>query len=339
MKTSLVQSIMYNILLASSSRAFVRTNLPANRLSPSFAASTKLFSTASETDQDNATRNDTVPFSPWDPERVAERAKSRSSTYRARQHVNPLASKFQQPTTLTPNWPQDTFDDLSKPLFLDIGCSRGGFLIDMATTSKDENNQYLQPDYNYLGLEIRPIVVYHAQQRLEKREEGGAEIKGKVGFVGCNANVDLERLLQLLQEKEEEALNLQMVTIQFPDPHFKARHAKRRVVRPELVTSLATFMSPGATVWLQSDIQSVLDDMRLQFRLQNQYFQDSISPEIDISASDENDDDEREGIQLGYVEENIFGVPTERETSVLEKGLPVYRALFTRTDSPVSDQI
>ncbi|CAJ1966723.1 unnamed protein product [Cylindrotheca closterium] len=356
MKTKPVQFIMYNILLASSSRAFVRNNLPSNRLSKSFATSTNLFSTASETDQDNnnsSTQNDSEPFahsepfSPWDPVRLAEKVQSRNNAFRSRQHVNPLSAKFQQPTVLTPNWPYDTYDDLSKPLFLDIGCSRGGFLIDMATTQMKQqpgdatNNQYLEPDYNYLGLEIRPIVVYHAQKRIEKREDGGdaSSLKGKLGFVGCNANVDLERLLQLLQDSNpEDLLNLQMVTIQFPDPHFKARHAKRRVVRPELVTTLAKFMPPGSTVWLQSDIQSVLDDMRFQFRLQSQYFQDSISPEIvDINANDDNDnDDESEAIQLDYVEENLLGVRTEREISVLERDLPVYRALFTRTDAQFS---
>jgi hypothetical protein len=37
-----------------------------------------------------------------------------------------------------------------------------------------------------------------------------------------------------------------------------------------------------------------------------------------------------------YLPENIFGIPTEREVSVLEKGLPVYRTTFKRTTVPVS---
>jgi tRNA (guanine-N7-)-methyltransferase len=110
-----------------------------------------------------------------------------------------------------------------------------------------------------------------------------------------------------------------MVTIQFPDPHFKARHAKRRVVTPELVTTLARFMPTGATVFLQSDVQTVLDEMRLQFREQFEHFEDS-----------------QESVE-DYVPENILGVPTEREISVLDKDLPVYRAVFKRTNSAVSD--
>jgi tRNA (guanine-N7-)-methyltransferase len=234
-------------------------------------------------------------LSPWSNPHLMERAQGKNP-FRSRQHVNPLTSKFQQSTVLTPDWPRDTFDDMSRPLFLDIGCSRGGFLVDIAKQRPD--------DFNYLGLEIRPIIVHHAQQRVEKHN-----LKGHLGFVGCNANVDLERLLTLADAKDK----LKMVTIQFPDPHFKARHAKRRVVTPELVTALARFMPSGATVFLQSDIQTVLDDMREQFRNQTTYFQD------DVSNLEE------------YLEENFLGIATEREISVLEKGLPVYRTTFTRT--------
>ena len=34
-----------------------------------------------------------------------------------------------------------------------------------------------------------------------------------------------------------------------------------------------------------------------------------------------------------YMEENPIGVPTEREVSVLDKDLPVYRTVFRRTSS------
>jgi len=243
-------------------------------------------------------------YSPWNHPGLAERAKSNKQAFRSRQHVNPLAKKFQQPTVLSEQWPTDVFEDLSKPLFLDIGCSRGGFLIDMATQRPG--------DYNYLGLEIRPMVVYHAKERVKIHN-----LEGGLDFVGCNANVDLERLLEILGDGENRG-SVEMVTIQFPDPHFKARHAKRRVVTPELVTTLAQFMPTGATVFLQSDVQSVLDEMRLQFREQPQYFKDS-----------------EESVET-YIPENILGVPTEREISVLERDLPVFRAKFERTDVAVS---
>ena len=206
------------------------------------------------------------------------------------------------PTVLSPDWPRDVFEDLSRPLFLDIGCARGGFLLDLSQERPD--------DYNYLGLEIRPSVAEYAQHRVSKHDN----LKGILGFVGCNANVDLARLLTLYGAQDK----LQMVSIQFPDPHFKNRHTKRRVVTQELVLTLAQFMPSSATVFLQSDIQGVLDQMRAEFREHGGYFVDAIEDETQ------------------YLEENPLGVPTEREIGVLEKGLPVFRTTFSRTDKEVA---
>lgn len=44
--------------------------------------------------------------------------------------------------------------------------------------------------------------------------------------------------------------------------------------------------------------------------------------------------DELEGQPGEYIATNILGVPTEREIHVLEKGLPVYRAVFRRNGRP-----
>mmetsp|Transcript_19881 Transcript_19881/g.22180 ORF Transcript_19881/g.22180 Transcript_19881/m.22180 type:complete len:297 (-) Transcript_19881:20-910(-) len=217
---------------------------------------------------------------------------------RFRQHVNPLSRKFQMETQLPDGWPTNIFDEIFRPLHLDIGCGKGGFLLELAKE---------RPGKNYLGLEIRPSVAEYAKTRVATHN-----LEGSLGFVGCNVNVDLERVLNLYQTHGGGPIDL--VSIQFPDPHFKSSHNKRRVVTPPLVETLANFMLPGSVVFLQSDIQNVLDDMRLKFRESDKYFQDEI-------------DDVNE-----YMSENYIGIPTEREISVIKRDLPVYRTIFRRTE-------
>ena len=43
---------------------------------------------------------------------------------RVRQHVNPLASSYQQPAALGEQWVEEQFDT-SQPFHLDIGCAKG----------------------------------------------------------------------------------------------------------------------------------------------------------------------------------------------------------------------
>jgi tRNA (guanine-N7-)-methyltransferase len=221
------------------------------------------------------------PPPPWNaptvPLRVA--TKRRNNNARFRQHVNPLARSYQRPTLLPDNWPTCVYDDLSKPLHLDIGCGKGGFLIDLClererkqTIEADTAGTILPVDCNYLGLEIRPGVAAYAKDRIATHQ-----LQGRLDFLGCNANVDLERLLDVYRQQhlrccvDTTARNgqeltttaavttttavLQCVTIQFPDPHFKTQHAKRRVVTPQLIDTLAEYMPTGSTVFLQSDVQ------------------------------------------------------------------------------------
>jgi tRNA (guanine-N7-)-methyltransferase len=228
--------------------------------------------------------------------------------------VNPLARKYQTPTVLTEDWPASSYTDLSKPLHLDIGCGKGGFLLDMALSDADAYS------YNYLGLEIRPLVAQYARERVVFHK-----LEGRLDYIGCNANVDLRRILQRYHKKQHSdvtdsrsshRLQLQRVTIQFPDPHFKSKRAKRRVVTPEVVACLAASMPTNGIIFLQSDVQSMLDDMRSRFRESPVYFRDSLEH------------------VTSYVPDNIMGVATEREISVLKQDLPVYRSCFTRTAEP-----
>ncbi|MGB0563807.1 MAG: tRNA (guanosine(46)-N7)-methyltransferase TrmB [Spirulinaceae cyanobacterium] len=168
---------------------------------------------------------------------------------RIRQHVNPLASKFQQPIAL-PDWTQ-IYANPQQPLHLDIGCARGRFALAIAPQ---------QPNMNVLGLEIREPLVDEAN-RL--RDQAGLT---NLHYLFCNVNLDLERILRSLPPGV-----VQWVSIQFPDPWFKQRHSKRRVFQPELVQTLATALPTDATVFLQSDVLAIATEMTELFAAQPQF--------------------------------------------------------------------
>ena len=94
-----------------------------------------------------------------------------------------------------------------------------------------------------LGVEIRERVALRANEWAAKL---GAS--RHVHFAGTNANVNLLPWLASYPGP------LQLVTIQFPDPHFKKRHRKRRIVQPELASALAAALAPGGRILIQSDV-------------------------------------------------------------------------------------
>lgn len=206
---------------------------------------------------------------------------------RVRQHVNPLSQKYQS-AIAPPKW-EKIFAIPNQPLHLDIGCGRGRFLLEMAT---------LAPDWNFLGLEIREPLVQEANQLP-------AELKlTNLHYLFCNVNNSLVSLLGSLPTGI-----LQRVTIQFPDPWFKNRHTKRRVVQPQLVTELAAYLASGGIVFLQSDIEVVAQEMCDRF---------SNHPAFHKHGTTK------------WLAENPLPIATEREKYTLSHGKPVYRAVFVK---------
>lgn len=211
---------------------------PASTRVARFLSARTTTTTATKERKDSLERTpgnkDTTP--PWTDPTI--RLKSNP---RFRQHVNPLSSKYQVPADLDPEWPTSAYLDCSKPLHLDIGCGKGGYLWTLCDRD---------PSYNYLGLELRPAVAAFAKQRI-LRHEATVHQQNCLDYIGCNANVDLGRILSLYGPGI-----LKRVTIQFPDPHFKTQHAKRRVVTDELIEQLAKSTMPeGGLIFLQSDVK------------------------------------------------------------------------------------
>jgi tRNA (guanine-N7-)-methyltransferase len=204
---------------------------------------------------------------------------------RIRQHVNPLARKFQQPVNL-PDW-HSIYGNFDQPLHLDIGCARGQFVLEMAK---------INPQFNFLGVEIREALVI--ESNLEKDSLG----LNNLYYLFCNINISLVELLTSLPIKQ-----LEWITIQFPDPWFKKKHNKRRVVTPEFVNILAQYLTPNTKIFIQSDVLEIATEIGDRFN-ENPHFQ-------------------RHHPQP-WLENNPFPIATEREIATQNKNEPVYRALY-----------
>lgn len=55
---------------------------------------------------------------------------------------------------------------------------------------------------------------------------------------------------------------IEMTLVQCPDPQFKTRNHKRRIVQPQLAQAIANLTAPGGFVYLSSDILEVSANMR-----------------------------------------------------------------------------
>lgn len=204
---------------------------------------------------------------------------------RVHQHVNPLAPFYRQAPKRIEL--EKVFAKPERPLLLDIGCARGRFLLRMASA---------RPEWNYLGVEIRKPLVVEANQIAD--DHGLTNVH----YAFCNAMLWLDRLLERTPEGR-----LHAVTIQFPDPWFKKKHAKRRMVNEEVVETIARHLAPGGQVFVQTDIEFLAAEVAELFDAHKEFGQ-TLMPE------------------------NPFPIKTEREKAVEEKGVRVYRASWQKRE-------
>ncbi len=206
-----------------------------------------------------------------------------------RQHVNPLSQFFQLPLELPSK--SSIFKHSHYPIHIDIGSAKGEFLIELASR---------YPMWNFLGLEIRePLVISSERKRKELALQN-------LKFLFCNVNISLDAWLSELDSNQ-----LKRVSIQFPDPWFKRKHFKRRVLKTTLLNSISRYISKDGELFIQTDILKLFESMNNVIN-KSTYF-------------------DRKAIN-GYLllDQNPYSVITDRELFVIRKNLPVYRAMYIR---------
>ena len=156
-----------------------------------------------------------------------------------RQHVNPLSKNFNE-IERTPSLIK-MFGDSSLNLHLDIGCAAGEFLLDLALVNTH---------WNYLGIEIRERLVKNSKLKVRERE-----IKNLYFLFGSANNI--------LNDDENKFIieNAKSISFNFPDPWFKKRHYKRRVIQPEFINLLSNSLKNGCLLFIKTDVKDLFDYM------------------------------------------------------------------------------
>ena len=207
-----------------------------------------------------------------------------------RQHVNPLSRNFDEFERI-PSM-SNMFGDSNLNLHVDIGCAAGEFLFDLALVNKS---------WNYLGIEIRERLVKNAKLKALKKEIQN------LYFVFGNAN-------NILNDIQNKFLinNVKSISFNFPDPWFKKRHFKRRVIQPELINILSNSLQIGSLIFIKTDVKDLFD-----------YMDCTISSNFNFKTIDKR--------IFNYFESfNPNQVKTNREKYVILKKLDIFESIYIK---------
>lgn len=167
---------------------------------------------------------------------------------RVRAHSNPLSDEtFPHPYNPDNVQYADMFPGRAEQTvhFVDIGCAYGGLLKDLSVVF---------PEKNMLGIEIRPKVVGFAQDRAQHLRTENPGQYNNIWYVRGNAMKHLPHHFHKGQ--------LQKMFFCFPDPHYKKKNFRRRIISTQLLSEYTYCLAKGGILYTITDVPELGDWMR-----------------------------------------------------------------------------
>jgi len=195
---------------------------------------------------------------------------------RIRNHVNPLAD-------------QKLIDfagfENSKPIMIDIGAYRGEFSKQLVSLFSDTHNfivtEIRKPYANYL----RELFSDHANVSV---------------FDGDSAR----NISGLIKKSIKNGVLIDYIFVNFPDPWFKEKHKKRRVVNTNFLDELARLVDPETKLVFQTDQKEMFNETMEVIEEHNKW-------------------------NIEYFKDPLWGAQSYWETMKIKEGDNISRAVIT----------
>lgn len=171
------------------------------------------------------------------------------------------------------------------PIELDVGFGRGTSVFRRAAAS---------PEARLLALEIKAKWAFKVHERVQRVGLGD-----RVLVWACDARETLAR-------SGPDGI-VSRAFVHFPDPWWKKRHTKRRVLGDDFLATLARLFRPGGELFVQTDVED-----------RHALYVDFVRTSAEFELVD------------AALDHNPFGSVSNRELRAIEDGLPIHRLLARR---------
>lgn len=134
-------------------------------------------------------------------------------------------------------WDPVALFDREAPLEVEVGSGKGLFL---------QNAALAQPEHNFLGIEVAFKYARFVAYRLAKKQ-----VPNAIAVHGDGLRLFREAI---------PAESLAAVHVYFPDPWWKARHHKRRVMTEAFLADVVRTLVPGGRLHFWTDVKEYFDN-------------------------------------------------------------------------------
>lgn len=134
------------------------------------------------------------------------------------------------------------------PLYLELGCGKGGFLAEAAVRF---------PEVNFLGVDIKSEVLVLAKRKVEQSLAKAGRGAERVRLTAVN----IERIGEVLGEQDRCG----RIYINFCNPWPKKKSQKHRLTHPRQLESYKAFLPAGGEIHFKTDHDALFEDTLCYF--------------------------------------------------------------------------
>ena len=146
------------------------------------------------------------------------------------------ASKFyiDNPEEYKGKW--KTLFNNDNPIYLELGCGKGGFISQLAPIKKN---------INFIAIDLVDAMLGLAKRNIEEKyKEQNTEIDNI--YI---TRYDIDRILNIFNQDDK----IERIYINFCNPWPRGKHKKRRLTHPRQLEQYKKFLTPNAEIHFKTD--------------------------------------------------------------------------------------
>lgn len=146
-----------------------------------------------------------------------------------------------QPQKQIGHW-RELFDEPDKPLYVELGCGKGGFISQAAPA---------HPEVNFIAMDIKNEMLVLAKRKLEEA------FKAKGTVPDGNVRIAIQNIerLELAWNENDRA---DRIYINFCNPWPKKKHKKRRLTHTRQLMNYKKFLR--GELWFKTDDDELFEE-------------------------------------------------------------------------------
>ena len=159
------------------------------------------------------------------------------------------ASKFyiDEPEKYKGKW--NTLFENDKPIHLELGCGKGGFISQIALQNQN---------INYIAVDLVDAMLGLAKRKIEEKyNEANVEIKNI--YI---TRYDIERVLNIFDKNDK----IERIYINFCNPWPRGKHHKKRLTHTRQLLKYKEFLVNGGKIYFKTDDDNLFNDSLNYFK-------------------------------------------------------------------------